>query len=430
MLLLVFALLIEALLIALVGMSGSVVESILLLLVINTVYLAAVYRVLQDGWQHRGRQLLIITAALVFRLTAAPLAAPFSDDLHRYRWEAQVQDAGGNPYQAFPADPRWQQLRDATYARVPGKDFRAVYGPAWEWLSLWTWRAVRHWTPNPDVQLLWLKAPAAVFDLATVAVLYCLLRMRGTPGSRVLIYAWSPLPVWEFWGNGHNDAVLLFFLLAAIALMTVRRKWIGSAALGVSLAVKWWPVLLLPAFVRVQRDLRPILIAGAVVACFSLPFLADIRENAQFASGFVGGWRNNDSIFGGLLYLTGDQYAAKYLAFACIGIATVFFATRDWPLERVALWTIVAMLLLSANCHPWYLTWFVPFLAFYPHPSLLLWTALMPFSYAVLIRWQSLGEWVGSTPDRWWIYLPVFGFMFWEGARAEQRITPYNGSHG
>jgi DNA-binding response OmpR family regulator len=33
----------------------------------------------------------------------------------------------------------------------------------------------------------------------------------------VLIYAWAPAPVWEFWANGHNDSVTLFFLVSSFA---------------------------------------------------------------------------------------------------------------------------------------------------------------------------------------------------------------------
>ncbi len=177
--------------------------------------------------------------------------------------------------------------------------------------------------------------------------------------------------------------------------------------LGVSIAVKWWPAILLPAFAWRARNIRPILVAGAVVACFAIPYLTDVTENAQFMSGFVGGWRNNDSLFGLLLYLTGDLYRAKYLAFTLLSGVTFWLASRSWELERVALWTIVALLLLSANCHPWYLTWIIPFLAVYPYPPLLLWTGLAPLSYGVLIEWRALGVWDGSTPERWWIYGPV-----------------------
>ena len=149
-----------------------------------------------------------------------------------------------------------------------------------------------------------------------------------------------------------------------------------------------------------------------VLAVFAAPYvtpeLTQATENAQFMSGFVGGWRNNDSLFGILLYLAGgDLYNAKYAAFAVIAAAWVWLSLRDWPLERVALWGIVILLLVSANCHPWYLTWFLPLLAVYPYPSLVLWVSVVPLAYSVRIAWDAEGVWQGSTPERWWIYGPV-----------------------
>lgn len=422
--LLIAAVLIEAALVCLVKMAGSVVESILLLLLVQPVYLFAVHRVFRQG---SGKQPLIITAALVFRITVSPLPSPFTDDLHRYRWEAMVQNEGLNPYELRPADPALERFRDSAYERIPGKDFRPAYGPAWETMSAWTLRLISHWADTPRSQLLWLKLPAALFDLAAAGALLLLLRVRGLPLNRVLVYAWAPLPIWEFWANGHNDAVVVFLVVAALAAAARNPgSWFSGGWLGTAIAVKWWPAILLPALAK--RNWRVPLIASAVVVAFSIPFFTDVIENAQFMSGFVGGWRNNDSLFGLLLHLTGDLYHAKYLAFTLIGASALWLATRDWPLERIALWTIVALLLFSANCHPWYLTWFLPLLALYPHPSLLLWISLIPLAHGVQIGWRFLDVWEGSTPERWWIYAPVFGLMAWEALRAMR--SPQSGSPG
>lgn len=412
--LLIAAAIIEAAIVCLVVIAGSVVESILLLLFAQVAYLFAVYHVFKDA----GPRRFIIPIAVVFRLTVICLPAPFTDDLYRYRWEALAQDSRINPYQARPSDPQYRNLRDSTYNRIPAADFKAGYGPAWETLSHWTFRFARLWTTDPYTQALWFKLPSALFDLATIGALIWLLRLRGLPDARVLIYAWSSLPIWEFWANAHNDSVMVFLVIASLALAAQQRFLSGSAVFGAAIAIKWWPVLLVPSFARRCRDLRPFLIAGATLACFALPFIANITENAQFMSGFVGGWRNNDSLFGLLLYLTGDLYRAKYLAFAIIVAAVLWLSLRDWPLERIALWVVVVLLLVSANCHPWYLTWLLPFLAFYPHPSLLLWVSLAPLAYTVLIGWKILGEWNGSTPERWWIYVPVFAALSWEALRA------------
>jgi len=72
---------------------------------------------------------------------------------------------------------------------------------------------------------------------------------------------------------------------------------------------------------------------------------------------------------------------------------------------------IALMLMVSANCHPWYLTWILPLLALFPVPALLLWTALVPIAYAAVISWSTLGEWNGSTELRWLEYAPVYALL-------------------
>ena len=80
---------------------------------------------------------------------------------------------------------------------------------------------------------------------------------------------------------------------------------------------------------------------------------------------------------------------------------------------------ILAILLVAANVHPWYLAWVLPLLAVEPMAAALLWVALMPIAYQVLIGYRLLGEWRGSTGWRWLIYAPVFAL--WAAGRLLKR---------
>jgi hypothetical protein len=53
--------------------------------------------------------------------------------------------------------------------------------------------------------------------------------------------------------------------------------------------------------------------------------------------------------------------------------------------------------------------------------GLLTWTGLIPLGYQVLPAWEILGEWHGSTPMRWFIYVPVFTILAWESRRLLHR---------
>jgi hypothetical protein len=62
-----------------------------------------------------------------------------------------------------------------------------------------------------------------------IAVLQAWWAIRGLPPQRVLIYAWSPLPMVEFWANGHNDSLAI--LLVALAFLAAARiRWTQAFA--------------------------------------------------------------------------------------------------------------------------------------------------------------------------------------------------------
>ena len=239
------------------------------LLISGSFYLVSCYLGARGG----GRPGLpfILVAALAFRLTAWPLYPALSDDVFRYRWEGQLQNTGGNPYHARPNDVAWAHLRDQAFPLVPGRDFKAVYGPLAELAQAATFRAVDAFTRDPFVQAFWFKLPAALFDLGAIAMLALWLRALGLPRERLVIYAWSPLAIFEFWATGHNDAMLVFFLTAALIAAARDRWWWSYAALTLAAAVKIWPLALFPLFVRSRGRWRELAGVPPLAAVLLLP---------------------------------------------------------------------------------------------------------------------------------------------------------------
>ena len=396
---------------------AHVPETVTLLVLAGLFYLVSCYLVRRpaNGIESHWLGLAIVVAGVIFRLIAWPLAPGLSDDPYRYRWEGKLQAAGGNPYEVRPVDQRWIGLRDETYPRIPGRDFKAVYGPLIEQVEQWTYRAVAAAGLSPERQVFWFKLPFALCDLGAMAALWQLLALHGLPRAHILIYAWSPLTVMEFWATGHNDSVVV--LLIALALVAAAKKrWTWAfVALSLAAGAKIWPILLFPLFIGWKRN-RPVRsgqwwVLIPVMGLLALPYWTNVTENLQFMSGFMGGWRNNDSLFGLILWMAKDLYRAKYTAFAIVAAVVAFLTLREVPLERASLWAITVMLMVSANCHPWYLTWLLPLLILFPVPGLLLWTALVPLAYSAVVSWVTLGEWQGSNVFRWFEYAPVYALL-------------------
>lgn len=426
--LLVLAVIIEALFLTQLrwgDLRSHVLDTIWLQILINIFYLTGCWFVLSRNVD-RNQMRIIPLAAIAFRLTAWPIAPALSDDVYRYRWEGKLQAHGGNPYQVRPADPAAAEIRDEVFSRVPLKDFKAGYGPLVEQLEVWTYRLTeRFWPGDAQRQVFWFKLPAAIGDLGIILALAALLSACGLPVARIIVYAWSPLPVMEFWATGHNDAIVVALLLLAMVLAQRKQWWRAYASLGMAVAAKWWPLALLPLFLARRRGPEALLVA-AIPALLFIPYWGDVVENARFMTGFFGGWRNNDSIYGLILWLTGDVYRAKYTTFALLGIGIAVIVWRRMPLERGVLASIILMLMLSANVHPWYLTWVLPLLAFIPEPGLLTWAALAPLFYEALFAWHAAGVWNGVSDIRWLVYVPVYGLLvyrFWVSRAARKPLA-------
>ena len=366
-------------------------------------HLISSYVVVRPGVGGKGGVWLVAAVAVGMRLAAWQLpAAVFSDDVYRYRWEGRLQAAGGNPYRVAPNE-QGEAGRYPGDERVPGGDFRAVYGPVLLGIERATYAVVGE-------RIEWWRGPAGLADLVAMVVLGWWVRQRGWPVERLAVYAWSPLPVLEFWWSGHHDAWIVGLL--AFALVAHEREWRGwlMSALGLAALTKYWPLMLVPLFAG--RQMRRWMWSGVIVLMAAVSWwwygmgtpIETVENNARFATGFVGGWRNNDFLFGGLLGLTGDIYRAKYLAFGILGVAVVGLWWMRGRGETKSLAAIVVLLAVSANIHPWYGAWLLPFLIAAPEAAVLLWLALFPLFYETVMVYQATGAWQGVRELRWYVH--------------------------
>ena len=390
------------------NLAGSAVETILLLIGTSLFYLISCHLILRNEKHTRSIQSIVLAFAFFSRLVLAPTLPSLSEDLYRYRWEGRVQEAGGHPYTAMPIEGKWAGLRDETYPRVAGKDIQFGYGPLWCLIERGMTRVAGVTTGAAFGQVLLFKIPAALGDIGVVAALAWLLHLYGLAWERVLIYAWCPLVIVEFWQSGHNDAVMVLFLMLALA-MAKRQRWMWAGVMvGLAAMVKLWPVFLLPLFFAHERKWGVVWGAGLAALPFA-PWLAMLWERRDFVTGFLGGWRNNDSLFGLVLWLAGgDGQVAKRVSLALIVGWALTLGWRRMEPVRGVFWFTLGLLLVSANVHPWYLTWIVPIAAFVPSPWLLAWVSLMPVCYAVLIEYSVSGVWDPAHGWQWYAYAGAF----------------------
>ncbi len=371
----------------------------------------------------------VLAFSVLFRATALVEAPLLSTDIHRYAWEGRVQAHLENPYRLAPDAKELEPLRDANWEKVEHKEIPAVYGPV------------------AEASFLLIRAPLAMkvfFTLADLAVLGLVARAlarRGLPGELALFYGWHPLPVIEVAGQGHLDSLGVALLLLALDLAE-RRRLLAGAVLGLAAAVKFLPLIIIPAFAR-RVGAKPALLALAVFAAWLLPYGLPRGGLAKYATE----WRFNATGIvlveetlertglekrAALVLAGGDRWKAvdtpydkapQRIAAGLLAALAALLLARVEDLEKATLGAIGAVLALSPVVHPWYLLWVLPFAVTRRSLALLELSLAAPVTYVVLLAYDGTREsWHEEAWPRLLLLVPFLGLLVWENARHGKRV--------
>ncbi len=357
-----------------------------LLAVAASLYLYAVSLVRRPAPPARAVWLVLGVAAM---LRLCVLFAPpiLSTDVFRYVWDGRVQAAGINPYLYVPSDPALAALRDDdVYPRINRIDSaRTIYAPTAELV----FAAIGRIAPG----VFATKAAIVGFEVLAVLCLLRLLAIARLPASRVLIYAWNPLVIWAFAGNGHVDAVAIGLLALAMLLRARGRDGVAGAVFATCVLVKFLPLVVAPALWR-GRWRVAVAAALATIALYScylgagrhiLGFLPDYPADEGLDTG-GGFW-----LLAGLAHLTRASVipAKLYVALCALclaGLGLAIMRTRRLPLgspDDVTTLSGQAAALMAAVTvaisphYPWYFCWLALPCVLMPSRALL-WLGVSP----------------------------------------------------
>ncbi len=186
---------------------------------------------------------------VLFNVLLIPGVPHLSQDIFSYMAHGYLgQLPGGNPFLSPASDAGNTAIgaRLVAYGWNPSAGIGITpYGVLWTRLEM----AVMGITGDIQMALLLLKATVVAASLGTGALIWCFLgktnprfQMLGT-----LAYLWNPLVVLEFAGEGHNDTVLIVFVLATLVACAARWPAISVAALLLGVLVKYLPAMFIPA---------------------------------------------------------------------------------------------------------------------------------------------------------------------------------------
>lgn len=343
---------------------------------------------------------LILVTAVAMRLVAAASPVFLSTDIYRYVWDGRVQAAGINPYRYVPNDPALSALRDAEIWPNINRATKAhtIYPPVAQWIYL-------------TAQLggsnrVAMKAMMMLLEAIGAYALYRVLRARGRPRERLLVYLWHPLPIWEIAGSGHIDAALVALIALALwAWSAGRQGWVG-AALAAATLVKFFPLILAPGLwgqaAWRRRDYRlPVLLAALIPLAY-LPYLGV----GLGVFGYLPGYAREERLGSGSgLWLVDAVHRLLPLptmAYVVVGVVLLawlvlrcFTAAPSKTFEHLRDLGIAFTFFVSPH-YAWYFIWLIPLLTV-TSGDYLLWPTVAAF----LLYWAPTPSaaplWIGAV---------------------------------
>ena len=165
--------------------------------------------------------------------------------------------------------------------------------------------------------------------------------------------------------SGHFDSLAIVTFLGALLFLVKNRPALSMVALALSFLSKFFPVLLSLTFLKRMRLAYLGLFAFLVIG-FYLPFSGAGLHLLDGARNCARDWANNASFFNLLRFVAGSRIGAEVLAGFILLAAMGYLAKK----QAAPLWSSLILtggvLLVSPTAFPWYFTWSIPFLCFYP----------------------------------------------------------------
>ncbi len=402
--------------------------------------------------------LLVLAGVLVFGLTMLLIPDFPSRDIFSYIFYGRVRVIHhANPLVVppshFPQDPFlarvWPYWRGTP----------SVYGPVWETLaSGLTWLAELLGGSLATYVLLF-KGVILCFHLANVLLIWRILgliapqrRLMGT-----ILYAWNPLVLLEFAGSGHNDAVMLFFLLLAVLFLAQGSEFLALLAFAFSIDTKYITLLLIPIYLwyavrhqsgwvaKTQGMLWRLAVLAGICLVLYLPYWAGMRTfDAVLTSAGVNDLRDSleevvaTALRRGLWALGWPaQLGVEVARTLTKTIGSLIFLVcwlrlipraRTWDrLLNSWWWAIFLYLVIACGWFlPWYVTWLLAVAALRPIDRLA--TAAQLLAGGTLIFY--IMDALPSSPlhgiRAFLVFGPAIGYLLWWAYRdrMQTRHTP------
>lgn len=336
---------------------------------------------------HPESSRLIIGFAVLFRLTLVFHPPVGSDDIYRYVWDGKVAAHGINPFALAPTDSSLAHLHTVDLpSKINFPAMRTIYPPLAQ--GVFYSSNLLFGDSLVGMKLLFILA-----DVLTILLLFKLLEVQP---DKLLLYAWSPLPVMYVGLDGHVDALGIPLLLLSLYLIQRHKLLTGAVSLGFAALAKLYPLFLAPFLAHRAKGWRRIAMPAVPVVLLLLGCWLYWEPTGGLIESFIiynTTFEFNGSLFQ-LVYAFIGSNEKAHLVSAILFVVwwgTVFALDRSL-LEKTFL-TFVGFIVCAPTVHPWYLTWLAVLLTLRWSTAVFVLLGFSAFSNWVVYHYRLTGVW-------------------------------------
>ncbi len=313
---------------------------------------------------------VIIFFALLFRITLIPTVPSTSDDVYRYIWEGKILAHGFNPFEAAPDSPELNHLRTTELSdKVTFPHMTSIYPTVAQAVFLFNYLVAGE--SDWGMKLIYLLC-----EFFTLIFLVKIFELRNQNPSYVILYAWLPLPIMEYFINSHIDAVGIMFFIVFVYLILSERHIQAAFVFSLSVITKMIPIFTFPLLLK-KLGLKKISVFTTIFLVTSLillyPLIPESRPINQSFFTYLQNWSFNGSVYSLLNGIFENGLLARQITAVLFVLTVLIISAKYTDFLKAAYSVFIAFTVFAATLYPWYLGYLAalnPFFGFYSVLSL------------------------------------------------------------
>ena len=282
------------------------------------------------------------------------------------------------------------------------------------------------------------KLIALLFSLGTMVIAYKLLVVLKSDSiaQSLRLLFWNPLYVLEIAGSGHNDIIMIFFMLAAFYYFRKNILFISGILFAIAVQVKIIPIILfvfcILTLLKNKSYISSLKISLAFISTNAVYFLAmqitpiEFIQRVAFNNGVY--WQSLPNIFSTYLPFMNQYILLLFVVFSSL-YCLRFLRTNQQPLEAYAFIVLVYLFVINSAYWNWYVLWGLSVAPFIHNRRLRTMTVIL--SCTSLLAYPFL--WIiyrVSTPAPIWgvvqyllLFVPVYFTLFYKKSAVYKLIA-------